>query len=494
MSYTKKAIVCMSVIGAVFTVGCEKTSAPTTPSSQPISITLEQEVISAAGDTIMSDFYCEPEQYQTTVRDDSCGITVKVDAMVYSPKLESVPIREVSQAAFTNNQINPIRQELVGNAPLYQGAFLSQYTKDTLALHIDILEKRLKGVIPTAYGEDMSDYEDKIAEDREKMKTAPDRAVSTVPSDGKLRTTAAWSEEYPENFFYNFMCGGGYSLDDEILWEVSTDGQYLSSCVSNSPLKSNRLVFSKGENAFISVTYLIQEYDETQIEADYEIPEYTEGSVTLSESDAILIANTFLRNTGLNNFVTMQCINETKTILADYVPFGSVPSWCIIHQNAYTIRYTRLVDGIPLIGGGEGKAQEFVLGEILAKRWWPQEIIEFRINDDGIVAFTYQSPVVISENNTDNAELLPFDIIKEKFEQSVASVCLPNSSYHVNRIEFGYSMQSETDNYNTGILIPVWNFYGTIENGGILGYKGGEALLMSIDAIDDTVVFPYIGE
>ena len=105
----------------------------------------------------------------------------------------------------------------------------------------------------------------------------------------------------------------------------------------------------------------------------------------------------------------------------------------------------------------------------------------------------YNAPLKVSETVVDMAGIKPFEEIKEIFREMTPIIYandeLPDTyaEVDVDRIELGYAIISEQDNFNAGLLVPVWNFYGKY------GYEGGgifsrEMVVMTINAIDGTVI------
>lgn len=61
------------------------------------------------------------ESYQTTLENESLGVKVQVDARVEVPKAEKLGVYRVEQKNFTQEFIDKVRAELLGETPLYKG-------------------------------------------------------------------------------------------------------------------------------------------------------------------------------------------------------------------------------------------------------------------------------------------------------------------------------------------------------------------------------------
>ena len=125
----------------------------------------------------------------------------------------------------------------------------------------------------------------------------------------------------------------------------------------------------------------------------------------------------------------------------------------------------------------------------------------FRINDSGIVGFDYNAPLEVQDTVVENASMKSFDEIKTTFEKMIAITKAPdNSGYKenvntrsikVDRVVLGYARVSEANSYDTGLLVPVWDFYGTVTDNawGITNYES----VMTINAIDGSLIDRTLG-
>ena len=94
-----------------------------------------------------------------------------------------------------------------------------------------------------------------------------------------------------------------------------------------------------------------------------------------------------------------------------------------------------------------------------------------------------------------------FDEIKGTFEKMVVienaaedKEAEGSVSIKVTDVKLVYTRISEKDSFDTGLVVPVWNFEGTVvdEYG---GKKGGEqeGTILSINAIDGSVINQELG-
>ena len=135
---------------------------------------------------------------------------------------------------------------------------------------------------------------------------------------------------------------------------------------------------------------------------------------------------------------------------------------------------------------------------------WFYESCNFIVSDDGIETFSWRSPNTYTEVVTADTAMLPFDRIDEIFRKMILVRYESNAagnatgklfSYHVDRVSLDLQRVLEQGSQDTGLLIPVWNFYGSFEfqytNGDHYGSEieqGFRKPLLSINAIDGSII------
>ena len=127
-------------------------------------------------------------------------------------------------------------------------------------------------------------------------------------------------------------------------------------------------------------------------------------------------------------------------------------------------------------------------------------MIQFRINDSGIVGFDYNAPLQTVETVVDHAALKSFDEVKSTFESMVVVMNAQDTklsdekssvTIKIDRVILGYARISEANSYDTGLLVPVWDFKGTVTDS--LGGNTSYGSVMTINAIDGTIIDRTLG-
>ena len=104
---------------------------------------------------------------------------------------------------------------------------------------------------------------------------------------------------------------------------------------------------------------------------------------------------------------------------------------------------------------------------------WEYERIQIMMNDQGIITLSWYSPLNIGETVVENSALLSFDRITAAFEQRMRDKYEPQAKeehiasmdFKVDRVALELQRIAEQDSLETGLLVPVWNFYGTETDG-----------------------------
>lgn len=459
------------------------------------------------------------DTWQTTLEDESLNVKISVDAQVDIPETDQLSVIRVRQKQISQETLDKIREELTQGETLYDGAILMEGTKSSI-------ERDIAGYKTAIAQEDISD------EDRAYMQSELDELQSKYEN---APAEVIYEGNESDNLFVNMPeKQGDTSVFYEWAYRLNPDGQiyygvndakndeYISLYAQNNPERGNCLQYRRSGQGYYSVS-VIPEGTDLGGRSDYiwaldeEAPDmaflfgsektlfaYEDTAVTLSEEEATNIADEFLTEVGLEDFQYYEggLYNEIEDIRYDRS--GSVEMWegeNIGYSTWYILRYMRKVDGAFVTFDSTAKHEEGWNGDDYVKKDWPTECIEFRINDKGVVGFDYSAPLELTETVVEKASLKTFDEIKSIFEQmapvinafgEVEGERLYNS-VKIDRVKLGYVRVSEADSYDTGLLVPAWDFFGVSED----PYSGEESQnyqsFLTINAIDGSVIDRSLG-
>ncbi len=138
-------------------------------------------------------------------------------------------------------------------------------------------------------------------------------------------------------------------------------------------------------------------------------------------------------------------------------------------------------------------------GDTYNKKLWSTEDIAIFVDDDGIVGFDYLVPLEVTDTVVEKSTLKNFDEIKDIFEQMVVTMNAVNEedarygdvTIDIDSVKLRYTRISEKDSFDTGLLVPVWDFIGTKTDQ--YGNEVQDAIIMSVNAIDGTVIDRNLG-
>ena len=450
----------------------------------------------------------EYEDYITSFEDSDLGVKVNVNATVDIPKADHLSVFRVKQVPFTQDFIDKVRTELMGDAKLYDGGVLSTKTKKDIEKEISGLRTSINDTDSEVLREEYQAHLDELQKEYESAPT--EIVIEDYPSDGKLRTTKELNDK---NSYYEWT----YSMypDGDILSVITdgSDGKYASLSAHNSSEKGNQLTFTANKVGHLAVKYSQYGVPEELMGGDPgDIPEnyigqkgYSElgeikyaplkgESCTLSLEEAVAQANDLIKNLGLDEFGYYD-----GRICAD--SFATVENQPImIYRTMYVLTYYRNIDGVFLTQSSGTKNNMSIDGPgggAYTKKSWGPEIISVYVNDNGVVGFTYSSPIEITETVVENSNIKSFEDVRETFEKMMVVTNAGKYTtkvFDIDRVRLSYSRISEANSYDTGLIVPVWDFSGyceTASDGVIISDDYKTAL--AINAIDGSIIDPDLG-
>lgn len=462
------------------------------------------------------------DTYQTTLQDDSLGVIVNADARVDIPKTNQMSVLRVAQAPITQELLTKVRQELVPGT-LYDGAVLSVQTKSDIEQQLQFERAYYNSLAQNCEGEDLQIIQEEVQNTinsyQEEYEAAPAEVQwEDYPSDGQIHSAAERYQEDPDDDFYSWH----YELNPngEVYYGVSdgADGTCRSLYVQNNPERGNCIRYRSGKHGYEWVAgmggsnlenvngggdnqsiwdaagnipqSILMSYGE-----EVRFTEIQDEPVTISKEEAIRMADDFLTRMGMGDFQYYDggLYNESLDLRykSDLDEIG--------YRKEYILSYMRNIDGAFVTFEAGGKHEEGWNGDNYVKKDWSIESIEIRINDAGIVGFDYYSPLTIMETVVDQSNMKSFEEVRSTFETMVAVTNALDPEWRedgsvtieIDRVILGYARISEADSYDTGLMVPVWDFKGKKTNP--YGYSTTYGSVMTINAIDGSVIDRTLG-
>lgn len=159
-------------------------------------------------------------------------------------------------------------------------------------------------------------------------------------------------------------------------------------------------------------------------------------------------------------------------------------------ERSYQLFYERIVDGVPLTY----TVQNFYPVNMVSDRMasWREEVCAVSYTGDFLRGIYYENPLVVENFSDEAVFLLPFEEIRQIFENTIVDLVsgletskenfylsglteddmeeqgrqyptkvYDNVEIHIDKVKLGYMRKVENNNRQECTLIPVWDFIGT---------------------------------
>lgn len=436
--------------------------------------------------------------YEKYLENQNDNVRVTVDANIVLPDAESLPIVRITSQAFSQATVDKLVGALLGEGQLYDPESLSELTRNDIAALLVQLNQRkaeleAQGMQPTvtepattadsngavAISGAMNQLDGVIASIaffEDKLDTAPDareyvEATATIDEDAE-NSFARVGRMNPDGGVASFMV-------------INADDFHQIQFVNRGDYDAAQGQYY-GEDEFATMA---DERDRQEAAA----LAYPAMSVT----DAQAITDALLESIGVDDLdcaLVEKVIGGSSSQYADGVRVGNM-------IKAYRIQYVRRVSGVPLTYTNV----EYTWNDTdSSEAWsWNYERMTFIVNDSGIVEMTWTEPYTIMEVITPTTNMLPFAKIQGVFEKMVL---VNNTGYsdrgvdlNITEVRLGLARITEQHNLQSGLLVPVWDFFGTAtyyyESGELESYTeniSGRSYL-TINAIDGSIIDRNLG-
>lgn len=501
---------------------------------------IEQAQDTQSSTTEVAEVAKDYDTYQTDIKDDSLHVTVHADAQVDIPDTSQLSIFRVQQMQFDQAFLDQVRTTLFGEQTLYDGTCLSQLTKADYESEIqagkdDIAEIQNNNLYSDDDKEVMiQERQSNIDECQAKYETAPEAINYTgSPSDNQIHSISELVSNNPSNEYYSWQSefdGANASIFYGI--NDASNGSYQSLYLQNNENYGNLIRYRSSKLGYINVGSSVmsggnysdavpEEYKFAMEEAhwvwpaDEDMPidkiseesgmakedfiENTKDVTTISEADARQKAEDLLQSLGMHDFTyysggLVTEVTEYNKIEALRQSLGGAP-----YRTVYAFRYQRCIDGVFVNNDGGSKIVDEWQGDTYNKKLWSTEDVVVFVDDDGIVGFDYLVPLEVTDTVVEKSTLKNFDEVKDIFEQMAITMNAVNSeeasdgnvTIDIDSVKLRYTRIREKDSFDTGLLVPVWDFIGTKTDQ--YGYEVQNAVIMSINAIDGSVIDRSLG-
>lgn len=423
--------------------------------------------------------------YEVELKPVSDIVKITVDADVYLPDTMQIPTLHVTPRDFTQEEVTKLFNALCGDTVMYKAQ--EQMTKAEISERIADVESEMK----TAIDKDrLKKLESNLAYWKEEYEKAPESVEKQI-SDGTLeerqlgigeylgKYKALDAYEHQENY-YSFT-GKAFHVHGQT-YDKNTKSSY------DFPI-SGSIWYIRDQAFGQYLNYNVRKWiaDETAVPSDA-------AGLKITPVEARKLVEAFWADNGFEDMVVTGVYltrnsdtgNGGDRKVPD--PYGD--------NSAYVVACGKSIDGILPPPPSPGDPH------------WAFESCTFTITDNGIETFNWGSPYAYGEYTTKNSALLTFDKVDEifqkmmlvKYDISGSGNGLTSATYKVDRVTLEMSRVTNRKSSEKGLLVPVWNFYGsyyfTYEDGHNFGSDDREGFpspLLRINAIDGSIIEPRYG-
>lgn len=511
-----KAIIMTGAMVAALT-GCVSNPEQSVVKEKNLDKVLEQAENTEDGAVAYEEVEKEMENYdtyETHIEDKDLRVTVDVNAKVEIPKVDQLSVYRVSQKELGEDLLHKVQETLASGIQFYDGNMAERDTKAEVAKQI---QDTKQAIADLKVGEDgipneeslegyKEEYQNRLAEEEQAYEKAPDKiTITDYPSDNALHSVKELCDANPDDGFYQWE--QDLNPNGKIYYGVNdgANDTYISVYMQNNENYGNCIRYCKNKNMYDSQAKVVltspgahdaiayekgKEPDWAQVMGDASgITPTNKETCNLSQEDARKQADELIAKLGLGDFECTEedyCAQLYSPLKGDYT--GE-------YRSFYQFIYLRNLDGVIVDNTAGQKLVDEWRGDDYVKKMWESEAVSVAINDEGVVEFQYGSPISIDETVVEQSNIKTFEEIKNTFEEMVVIENAPTDEegktvIDVTNVNLVYTRISEKDRFDTGLIVPVWDFEGTIVDEYGMEQTGN---ILSINAIDGTVINRELG-
>lgn len=505
-----KKIICLCLTLAMMTAvfsGCQQTPEAPIVVGKDNSLMIETAKATPApeaADMTLAERYGIPSELEFALTGAEGKLNITVDAAIDAPE-NPFPILRVRAAEFEQETVSRFWKVLVGDTPMFE--LDSRQTKADIEESILYYKQVQAGALDSVVEpEEAQAYIDEL---EEQYKTAPE-SVKKIPADGTLRQKSKRVGDNPDAArYYGVSATNADDTDFSMAFRVENNpdnGKPIISIhyddegneIGSSVLpvwRAAQITWSKddapGARCGGAGELLSWQTDS--------LPREAEDILNMTPVGAADRVEVLLSDLGLADLFAVSGIYLIDNSDASLGVDGGViePT-----AYAYSVECSRVVLGSLCAESRYSSGSGGSSGDIYSPApYWAYEHFEVELDDSGIFSVNWGSPLSIEEVVAEETALLPFSEVEDilnkmllvMYEPEAKSEYLHGLDIHIDRAALRLWRIAEQGTFDTGLLVPVWNFYGTYTEKGD-GYTNTQnRMLMTINAIDGSIIDPDLG-
>ncbi len=457
----------------------------------------------------LCEHYGVPERYKASITEGN--LTINCDVEIELPETVKLPMAKVEAGRFSQEQVYTLFKALCDDKAMYISPELANkeyYEKEIIEAQANLAAETDKDSI--------NFYNDLIKSLKEQYEKAPEE-IELTPADGTLKTREFQDDTNTirGNLTELFTTSAPFE-ENAVLFYVINDAEYEKDDVHTfideygnqqviAPSSCSRITYEReGWNTAYGPGM------QGRILADV-----TKLSISGGAADNCLLSTTpqqarntveaLMNETGTDDMVidsVMLYSNKDAPpppeVLERWKEEGKTFEDLRPETHAYVFRLLRKVNGVKVESDSRSSSQTSVDGMDFGKEWY-YEWLSIAVDDNGIANLYWEAPLVVTEIITQDTAIRPWSEIQDIFKKMIviqneygANSDTRTTVFNITRVSLTLRRISERDSYTTGLLVPVWNFFGTRTSQS----KGEEARtvdcedypFLSVNAIDGSVI------
>lgn len=502
-----KKIVCvlLAVTFSLLLVACQPTPEETVVKGKNLENLIDkatQPTESSAVQGKLAEKMGAQPTYQSELSDPNGKVKIHVNADVQIPDANSVSIDRVERANITQEQVDALVKDLMKGKDMFSGDAYKMTKSEIQQKILEIqaaMEAQPSGENSNSKdptGLDSTMMQATLNDLQAQLETAPDTSQK-IPCTGEL-------EPMEQDIYYTTgekvhalaqSDAGGY--------ESLGIYNYEQGAVNYVEYTSEKSAFSKNMGHFAIKEDIEKSESQgyTLFASSAEIEQIPD--VTTSVDDAKAKAEALIADLGLENMV---CYSADKEYGGSDDKTADQSQYINPRKCVWFLRYMRHVNNIPITYTSWDCMK---IEEDMQSQPWAYEDMSFTIDDTGIVGFSWRSPYNMAGTVTENSNLLSFGEITNVFDTMSLAVNawdgfaqgnpnLVGVDITVDHIQFGLTRVTEQDKRDSGLLVPVWDFFGITtyimdDNGQTKEFDDGPIPILTVNAVDGSIINRSLG-
>lgn len=451
-----------------------------------------------SSDSLLSAKLSVPDTYTADVTSSDGVLHLTCDASVSVPETDHVSIWKVKAKEFSQDWIDSITQSFFGDAPIYDYEAYTQPTKAQIQEKLDELKSYQQQGNLDSYGVVASDLENGSPDDN-----SGDQSYSLQED------IASWEEAYqtaPETVEKRQITPGFSTSDTS--GSLQSDHSFFGIAETDDASYYYRLTRDTAGDSTKILVNRIADGNQTcywnalDIFSDSpEVPsaEKVKEIAGITSEEAMDMTDALAKKLGLTDFSSRSVV----LAVGSQVDTSGSESQTSYPYGGWMVSYTRTVDGFPVTDedsyGGGLESMESTIEP------WCYEKVYFYVNKEGLWYAELSNLYELTEQQTQNTQLLSFPEISSVFEKMLpiqqSSTEMTENDISIDHVTLGYMRiyDPNTDPYS-GVLVPVWDFFGSSTQMAI--YEGTELTssssnprtsYLTINAADGTIIDRLLG-